>query len=87
VAGIDQHHLQAVLFEDLVDRDPIDSGRFHRHGLNPTSHQPLGQPLQIGGEGAELAHRLGVAVGRDCDEMALLSTVDTGRVGLDAFEQ
>jgi hypothetical protein len=39
------------------------------------------------GEGAELAHRLRVAGGRDRYEMAVLSAVDPCRVGLDAFEQ
>jgi hypothetical protein len=38
-------------------------------------------------EGAELTHRLGVALARECDEMALLSAVDAGHVGLDTFEQ
>jgi len=49
-------------------------------------HQPVRQPVQIGGEGAELAHWLRVALRWYRHEMAVLSAVDASRVGLDAFE-
>ena len=87
VTSIDQHHFEAALLEDLVEGNPVDPGRFHRHGLHPALRQPLCQALQIGGEGAELAYRLGVAFGRNRHEMTVLSAIDAGRIGLDAFEQ
>ena len=43
--------------------------------------------MKLGGEGAELADRLGVAFGRHRHEMTLLSAIDAGGIGLDAFEQ
>ena len=49
--------------------------------------EPLRQPLKLGGEGAELVYRLRVTVGRDGHEMAVLTAVDPGCVGLDALEQ
>src|SRR6266852_4517247 len=64
VAGVDQHYLNAARLEDLVDRDPVDPGRFERHGLDPALHQPLGQALKVGGEGAEFTHRLWIAAPR-----------------------
>jgi len=87
VAGVDQYHLEAARLEDLIDRNPIDPGRFHRHGLDLALRQPVGQAVKVSGEGAELTHWLGSALGRHRHEVALLSAVDTGRVGLDAFEQ
>jgi hypothetical protein len=29
VPGVDHHHLEATLFEDFEDRDPINPSRFH----------------------------------------------------------
>jgi hypothetical protein len=87
VAGVDEHHLEAALFEDLVDRYLIDPGRFHRHGLDPALSKPVGQTIKFAGEGAKLVHRLRVTVGLHCYEMVLFSAVKTARVGLDAFEQ
>jgi hypothetical protein len=49
--------------------------------------QPVGQALKIGGEGAELAHRLGVAFDRHRHEVTALATVDAGSIELDALEQ
>ncbi len=31
VAGVHQAHLKAARLEDLVERDPVDAGRLHRH--------------------------------------------------------
>ena len=87
VTGVDQQHFEAALLEDLVERDPVDPGRFHRYRLDPALRQPVRQPIKLGGEGAELAHRLRVAVGRDRHEVAVLSAIDPSRIGLDAFEQ
>src|SRR5229473_3633488 len=87
VAGVDQHYLNAARLEDLVDRDPVDPGRFERHGLDPALHQPLGQALKVGGEGAEFTHRLWIAVTRHRDEMAGRAAVDARGVGLNALQQ
>ncbi len=58
VAGIDEHHIDAVLIEDLEGRDPIHAGGFHRHGLHAALPEPLRQALQIGGECSKTADRL-----------------------------
>jgi hypothetical protein len=86
VAGVDQQHFEAALLEDLVERDPIDPSRLQRHSLHSALREPVRQPVKLGGEGAELTHRLGVPVGRDRHEMAVLSAIDSSRIGLDPFE-
>jgi hypothetical protein len=44
---------EPTLFQDLVDWDPIDPGRFHDDRLDPALFEPVGQPMQIVGEGIE----------------------------------
>jgi hypothetical protein len=51
--GVDQFDLQTPLNQDFVDRDPIDAGGLHRHGFNPAGLEPIGQDMQISGEGQE----------------------------------
>jgi hypothetical protein len=45
--------LEAARFEDLVHRNPKDARGLHRHAGHPTGHEPVGQPMQIGGKRAE----------------------------------
>ena len=54
VMSVDQQHFEAALLEYLVQRNPIDPGRFHRHSLHAALRQPVRQSLQVAGEGAEL---------------------------------
>src|SRR5216683_5743793 len=87
VVGIDQHHLQPALLEYFVNGDPVDPGRLHRHRLDATLHQPVGEVMEVGGEGAEFSYWLGVAVARYGHVVAGRSTVDACGVGLNALEQ
>jgi hypothetical protein len=41
----------------------------------------------VSGKGAELAYRLGVAVGSDRHEVAALAAIDADGIELDAFQQ
>ena len=50
VAGVHQHELEALLFEDIPDRLPILPGRLHhdvRHGL---LFEPAGELFEVRGE-------------------------------------
>src|ERR1700759_5239787 len=84
VPGIDQHHLEATLLEDLVDRDPIDAGRFHGDRLHAAALEPVRQKLQVAGAGRKTAHRLGtVSIGRNGCYMHPRADVDRRRVWVD----
>ena len=80
---IDHFHLDAACFEDFVQRDPVHAGRFDRHGSDAACFEPCGERYQIGGEGAELAHRLRVAVFGDGHVMFRGAAVDAGGAGGD----
>lgn len=62
IPGIDQRHREPTLFQDLVDRNPVDPGGFHDDRLDPALFEPVGQPMQIGGEGIERPDRFGIPV-------------------------
>jgi hypothetical protein len=55
IAGIDKEHSKAAGVEKLVDRNPVDAGRFHRDGLDAAFCKPNCQPMQIGRESSETA--------------------------------
>ena len=65
VAGVDEQHLEATRFEDVVDRDPVDPGGFHGDAGDATGDEPVGEPLEVGGEGPEGSDGGGVPIGRD----------------------
>ena len=69
MARIDEDHLEAARVEDLEDRNPIHPGGFHRHVGDAAGGQPVGQPLEVAGEGREGLDRRGVAIRRDGDEV------------------
>ncbi len=80
---INQIDLEAALFENLVERDPVNSGRFQGHGRDATLAQPVGQRVQVGGKRFELAHRNQVAPFRHGDQMAIGTNVDARRIHID----
>jgi hypothetical protein len=53
VSSVDQIDFEAFLFQQLVKRDPVDSGRFHRYRSNFAFSQPLDDGSQILGEGTK----------------------------------
>ena len=71
-----EHHLEARALQRLVDRDPVDRGRFHRHLGHPARRQPRRHLFQIAGKGAERTHRLLAAFRVDRHEMPVLADVD-----------
>ena len=86
VAGVDEQHLEATRFEDVVDRDPVDPGGFHGDAGDATGDEPVGEPLEVGGEGPEGSDGGGVPIGRDGHIVLGGATVDAGDIDLDAVE-
>ena len=67
VAGVDEQHLDPPGLEDVVDRDPVDAGGFHGNTGDPTGDEPVGEALEVRGEGREGLDGEGVPIGRDRD--------------------
>lgn len=57
VTGIDEQHLQPSGFEDLKQRNPVDTRRFHRYRRDLKALQPIRQPVKVAGKAAEGLNR------------------------------
>src|SRR5579864_5811473 len=74
--SIDQKDLEASLLEEFIEGDPVDAGGLHGDGIDTTGSEPIGERLEIGGEGVEAADRRGIAVGRNGNPMDTVVDVD-----------
>jgi len=63
VPGVDQADLDAAVLQNLKERNPVNAGGLHCDGDHTARHKPVGQSMQVFGEGGELAHRRGSPVG------------------------
>src|SRR5882724_1949949 len=76
---IDHLHLDAVPFQNFVQRNPVHAGRFDRDRCDAAGLQPFRQGDQIRGESAKATHRLRVAVLGHCDVMRVATAVNARR--------
>jgi hypothetical protein len=83
VPGVDEADLEAAGLENLEHWNPVDASRLHHDGLDPAGGEPLGQGMQILGEGAEGTDRLFRPIRRNSDEQLGSANVDAGAVGLE----
>ena len=60
--SIHQLDVKSTLFEHFKQRDPVDPGRLHHHGVNLTLPQPLGQGVEVGGKRPKPLHRLHIPI-------------------------
>jgi hypothetical protein len=67
VAGIDQEDLEPLGREQLVQRDPVDAGRFQGDRGDLMLTQEGGDGLQAGRMGGELPNQTGSGVGGEAD--------------------
>jgi hypothetical protein len=86
VAGVDEEHLDAALFEDLVEGNPVDARGLHGDGVDAARLEPVGQRDELVREALELAHGLFVSIIGDRDPVALAPAVDSGGVEVDLLE-
>jgi hypothetical protein len=86
VARIDQIRRDARLFEQLIDRNPKDPGRLHRHRINATGTEPGDQGVQIGREGLKDADTLGIAIWGHGNDDFFAANIQTSGIGMDTSE-
>ena len=86
LAGIDQEDLHAPGFQEFKEGNPVDPGGFHGDGGDATVDEPVGQGVEVGGEGAETAHGLGVAPRGHGDPVLGFADVDASGVGVADLE-
>ena len=58
ITCVDEHHFHSPSLKNLERRDPIHGGGFHRRCRNPQPFEPIGQAMEVVGEGRERAYRL-----------------------------
>jgi hypothetical protein len=80
IARIDHEDLEPALVEQFEDRDPVDPGRLHDHRPHAAFGEPIGQPVEVGRERAEAAHRLCRAIRPDRGHMKGGADIDRRRV-------
>jgi len=73
----------ALLFQQFIDRNPIDASRLHCHRINATGEQPGNQGIKIGGKGAEDANWFRVTIGWHGNDNLISADIDPSRVGED----
>jgi hypothetical protein len=85
---VDESDLEAARTEELEDGDPVHASGLHRPGRDVTAGEPVGQGVQIRGEGPERAAVAprGVAAVRDGDVVAPGADVDARGVPVDPAE-
>src|SRR6516162_5448907 len=82
VAGIDQEDLEPLGLEQLVQRDPVDAGRFHGYRGDLMLAQEGGNGFQTSRMSRKLANQAGSGVGGEAnaDPVGATADVDAGGV-------
>lgn len=65
VLCVNEVNFEAARFQHLVNGNPVNAGRLHRHRANPALHQPVGQRMQIASKGGKAADGLRVSISAD----------------------
>jgi hypothetical protein len=86
MAGVDQENLKTALVEDFVDRDPIDAGGLHGHGVDAAGLEPISQVMQGTGIGLEAPDGLCATAFGHSDIDLGRTDVETGSVEIDLLE-
>ena len=82
---IDEQHGETARLQQLEQGDPValgqplDTGRFHGHGVDRAGLEPIGQGVKVDREAGKLAHRLIVSVRRDGHKVRRATDVDGPR--------
>jgi hypothetical protein len=82
VARVYEYHPDAVLFENVVQRDPIHARCLHRHRIDPAGLQPFRHLVQGRRPATELPHRIPIPIRRHGHKVARITHVDPTGVGV-----
>ena len=83
---VDEMDIEALAVEDFIERDPVDTGRFHGHGVDAAFAEPLCDGFEFIGEGAEVSDRLVIRFRVDGDVVSGLSDIDAGAVRINDLQ-
>ena len=86
VTGVDQIDLKAPRFQDVVAGNPVDPRRLHGHGVHTAGFQPIGQGVQVTGEGLEHPDRDFIAAFGHSDIDLVVADVQSSRVEVDLLQ-
>jgi hypothetical protein len=86
LARIHQPQIETVLFQYVVDRNPVHSGRLHYHRLDATFLEPPRLPVQVLRETAKVPNGLRIAVWPYRRQMLSTADVDPRRVPVYYFQ-
>src|SRR5689334_3833230 len=79
--GIDEMDFNTARFQNLKQRYPVHTGRFHGHRVHTTLLQPIRQSVQIFREGRKRSHRFGVTICGYRDENLCGSNIHAAGIG------
>src|ERR1700719_3743858 len=87
VVGVDQEDLEPSRLQDLKQRDPVHSRRFHGYGLDVARLQPGRRRVQVFRERRETSHRLRISIPRHRDIDLRRSDIYTRSIQVQARQQ
>src|SRR5262249_28675899 len=78
--GINQLDVTSTLFEHFEQRNPVDPGRLHHHGVNLTLPQPRGHGVEVGGQRPKPLYRLRLPICGHGDPMLGRPTINPSSI-------
>jgi hypothetical protein len=84
--GVDEADFEAVLFEDVDDRDPVDAGGLKGNGGDAALLKPVGEGVDIAGESGEDANGRVGSVPGDAGVDLVVADVEARGVEVDLLE-
>src|SRR6266850_2748049 len=78
--SIDQMNFNASSLQDLKQRDPVNTGRFHSDRIDAALLQPVRQRMEIWSKRGKRSHRFGVPIRGDGDKDFRRSNINTASI-------
>lgn len=85
-ASVRYNRFDPPVLKYLEDRHPVHTGRFHRYRLDTHRHEPIGQALNLTGEGTKGPYRFPAQRPWNRNHVEARSNVDSRRTFMDDRE-